>query len=267
MAPPTCGLSTETTRPSWRLRPETTTWLGGRTDQAWTGGPPPTNQNYVGSYSFEMGNVAGVPTVNADCGVVGGNGRVFFNGMHVSGARGNTNGTFPAACALGPGLTETERALEFHIFQLTACHLGGSPPPPPPAPLPVVTYYRDYNAICQSGERVRWAPFYWQSVVPAGTSVSFRAATADTQALLPASPPAVPPVTAAVGTAASTVAAPAWDCQGCPALPVTVDSQLTTDTATSSKSWLRIYMKFNPTGSLTPALTAWRQVYDCVPVE
>jgi hypothetical protein len=71
-----------------------------------------------------------------------------------------------------------------------------------------------------------------------------------------------------VGTAsATTVPASAWDCQGCPAAPVSVDSQLLADTLVPSASWLRIYMTFNPTATTSPALTSWRQVYDCVPAE
>ncbi|HSO37734.1 MAG TPA: hypothetical protein VLT33_34645, partial [Labilithrix sp.] len=246
----------------------TTVWLGGQTSNAWSGGPPPTNQDFTGSYSFEMGNVATVPTPAVNCGVPGGFGRVFFNGMHVSPTRGTTSGTFPGSCNLGPGLTEAERAFEFHIFQLTACQLGGSPPPPAAPPLPTTTYFRDYQAVCGPGERVKWAPFYWQGVIPAGTSINFRAATADMPGLLPAVTPfPTAPASANVATASATVTAPTWDCQGCPATPVTVESQLQTDTGTLSKEYLRIYMKFNPSGTVGPILNAWRQVYDCIPAE
>ncbi len=251
---------------------QTTTWLGGQTSSNWTGGNPPTNQDFVGSYSFEMGNNAGAPTVNADCGAPGGHGRVFFNGMHVSPTRGNTGGTFPGACSLGGGLTEMEKALEFHLFQLTACQLGGAPPPPSAPPLPTTIFTRDYQAKCQAGFRVKWAPFYWQGLFLGGSSINFSAATADTQGALPAAPP-IPgaPMTAALATTAGSVLAPTWDCQGCQILPtpqpVSVDSQLQADTGTPSKEWLRIYMKFNPTGVVTPILTSWRQVYDCVPAE
>lgn len=251
---------------------QTTTWLGGQTTNVWTGGNPPTNQDFVGSYSFEMGNSASVPTVNADCGSPGGHGRVFFNGMHVSPTRGNTSGTFPGACSLAAGLTEMEKALEFHIFQLTACQLGGAPPPPSAPPLPTKVYTRDYQAVCNAGFRVKWAPFYWQGLFLGGSSINFSAATADTKAGLPAAPPVpAPPMTTAVATTAGSVLAPTWDCQGCQILPtpqpVSVDSQLLAGTGTPSKEWLRIYMKFNPTGVVTPVLTAWRQVYDCVPAE
>ena len=251
---------------------QTTVWLGGQTNNMWSGGPPPTNQDFLGSYSFEMGNVAGAPTVNADCGAPGGHGRVFFNGMHVSPPRGDTAGTFPGSCSLASGLTEVEKALEFHLFQLTACQLGGAPPPPSAPPLPTVTFTRDYQAVCEPGFRVKWAPFYWQGIFLGGTSIDFSAATADTQGALPAAPPIpAPPTTAVVATTGGSVTTPTWDCQGCQTLPtpqpVSVDSRLMADTGTPSKEWLRIYMKFNPTGTVSPILSSWRQVYDCVPAE
>jgi hypothetical protein len=210
--------------------------------------------------------------VDVACGPSGGRGRFFYNGMHVSPTRGATGGTFPGSCALATGLTEAEKALEFHIFQLTQCQLGGSPPPPPPVPLVPITYSRDYQAICPVGTRVKWAPFYWESDVPATTSIKFQAATSDNPATLPVVPPAGPvpgpPITANVGTSTPPgTAAPAWACTGCPPTPVSVDSQLLADTATPSGIYLRVFITFNPNGSASPTLLSWRQVYDCVPAE
>lgn len=243
---------------------QTTQWLRGEQNNNWGANP---GGDYALSYSFEtpIGAAAG-----ATCG------RVIYNGMHVaqpripSSAYPTSSHTFPTSCDLSFGLTSEEKALEYQFFQLTACQLGGSvppPPPPPPLPLPVVNYQRDYLGVCGPGERVKWGPLYWQSVIPPGTSVDFRAATASTIAALPPSPPAAAPTTAAVGKAASTVLAPAWDCQGCPGSPVSVDSQLITQTGTPSKEYLRVYMTFNPTASIPPTLLSWRQIYDCVPAE
>jgi hypothetical protein len=250
----------------------TTTWIRGETSNNWAGNP---GGNYALSFSFEMGKVGTTPTLNAECGVTDGHGRVMFNGMHVAQTRTPypASGTFPGACNLGFALTPEEKALEYQLFQLTACQLGGAtppPPPPPPVPLPVVNYQRDYQAVCGPGERVKWGPLYWQSVIPPGTSISFRAATADTVAALPSSPPAGAPTTAAVGTANATVLAPAWDCTGCsasPPAPVTVDSQLQADTMKPSAEFLRVFMRFTPTATVPPTLLSWRQVYDCVPAE
>ncbi|MDB4933821.1 MAG: Tryptophan synthase alpha chain [Labilithrix sp.] len=248
------------------LVPDPTTtieWIRGQQSNNWAGQPA---GDFTFSYSFEtpVGAAAG-----STCG------RVIYNAMHVAdprvagGSPISTAKNFPADCVLGFPLTPEEKALEYQFFQLTACQLGGASVPPPvvPPPLPVVTYQRDYQAVCNPGERVKWGPLYWQSVVPPTTSIEFRAATAGTVAALPPSPPAVAPTTALVGTASSTVVAPAWDCNGCPGSSVTVDSQLAAQTATQSKEFLRVFMTFNPTGSVAPTLLSWRQVYDCVPAE
>lgn len=241
-------------------------WIRGQTSNNWGSQP---NGDYSLSFSFETPVGA---AANASCG------RVLFNDMHVS--LGRVSGIasypipgtkrFPTDCSLGAPLSAEEKALEFQFFQLTACQLGGSippPPPPPPAPLPVVTFQRDYMGVCGAGERVKWGPLYWQSEVPPLTSIEFRAATASTIAALPATPPAAAPITAAVGKATATVLTPAWDCNGCPANPVSVDSQLITQTGSPSKEYLRVFMTFNPTASVPPTLLAWRQIYDCVPAE
>ncbi|MDB4944633.1 MAG: Tryptophan synthase alpha chain [Labilithrix sp.] len=241
-------------------------WIKGRMSNDWGPGAPPGNpsnaSNYALSFSFET------PFPGGTCGG-GGTGRVVYNGMHVNPARGTT-GTFPGSCNFSLPLSPEEKALEFQLFQLTACAIGGGTapaPPPPPPPLQSITFERTYQAICGVGERVKWAPFYWEALIPPSTSIEFRAATADTLAALPAAPPAGAPTTAAVGTANATVLAPTWDCSGCPATPVTVDAQLKADTGTPSKEWLRIYMKLNPTAIIPPVLYSWRQLYDCVPAE
>jgi hypothetical protein len=248
---------------------QTTTWIRGETANDWAGDP---TGDFALSFSFEMGKVGAVPTVNADCGSPTGHGRVIYNGMHVSQSRAPwpASGNFPASCNLAGALTPEEKALEYQLFQLTACQLGGASPPPPPLPPPplaAVVYTRDYAGSCATGERVKWGPFYWESVIPPGTSIKFDAATADTIPALPAAPAAGAPTTANVGTASATVLPPAFDCTGCPAAPVTVESQLIADTATKSKAFLRVYMKFNPTATVSPSLLSWRQVYDCVPAE
>jgi hypothetical protein len=70
------------------------------------------------------------------------------------------------------------------------------------------------------------------------------------------------------------VASPAWDCDGCGTAPVTVDYHLRTDTPapnSASKTWLRVFMTFTPDNTTSPpsspTLTAWRQLYDCIPAE
>lgn len=138
---------------------------------------------------------------------------------------------------------------------------------PPPSPR---IFVRDYQAVCPPATRVQWQLFRWQAGVPAGASIDFRAATADTQSALPAAPPPAAPTTVPIGQANSTnspIAGPVtWRYETAPpgATPVPVSERLATDGAgQSSKEWLRVYMIFNG-----PAiLYQWQQLYDCVPAE
>lgn len=239
-------------------------WLRGSTN--WSTVPA---GNHTMSYSFET--PFGAP---ATCG------RVLHNGMHVSEGRdgsrrprdyGNKNNRFdparkdfPANCVLNYALTEEEKALEYQLFQLTACALGGAPPPPPPAPLSEVVFVRDYEGVCPVGFLPEWGFFYWQATIAPGTSIEFRAATADDQASLPAS--ALPaPSTVSAGLATTTVAEPNWgrDVES-------VGWHLANDPPgpkQDSKHWLRVFMKFKPIGAVAPVLNRWRMAYSCIPSE
>ena len=267
-------------QPRWQMNSvgsNATSWIRGLDN--WTAPAPdewtssPTG-NHTLSLTFET--PLGAPPAS-QCG------RFVANALHVSQTRQpvtvtNSTHRFPNFCtgypSPGPALTAEELALEYQLFQLTACALVPPPPvvppPPPPIVLPVVNYQRDYFAVCGSGERVKWGPFYWQAIVPPTSSIVFNAATASSPGALPSSPPAAPPVTAVVGTAsATTTPITAQDCTGCPLSPTTVDSQLIAQTAGPSKEYLRVFMKFNPdvTQTLAPTLLSWRQIYDCVPAE
>jgi hypothetical protein len=238
-------------------------WIRGQTTNNWAGEPA---GDYSLSFSTEM-PVSGPPYC----------GRIIYNGMHVSQSRVTgapfpvpSTKQFPTDCDLTAGLTAEEKALEYQLFQLTACQLGGPPPPPPPPPptplAPSVTFTRDYEAVCPPSTRVVWRFFLWQASVPAGTSIGFRAATADTQAALPGAPP-VPglPTTVAIGTATTDTTPPgAWDSDA-----KTVDDHLRTDPSPPqvSKPWLRVYITLNTNTVVAPTLWQWRQVFDCVPAE
>lgn len=119
------------------------------------------------------------------------------------------------------------------------------------------TFTRDYVASCASGTRVAWRYFSWQAITPAGTSINFKAQSADTAALLGAATPVV-----GVGNAVppSTVT---WTTG-----PQTVDAALLA-AGGQSKAYLRVTATLNPSAdnSLAPTLTNWREVYDCVPSE
>ena len=133
---------------------------------------------------------------------------------------------------------------------------------PPPSNL---TYTRDFQAVCEPGSKPVWQLYRWQASVPVGSLIDFSAATADTQAALPAT--AMPsPASVAIGTATPT---------NSPVLPITWANNTTDGGApvpvsaalaavgVTSKSWLRVYMNFNG----TPVLWQWQQLYDCVPEE
>ncbi len=240
---------------------KTTEWIRGHTTDNWAGNP---NGNLSYSFSFET------PLDAPHCGVAGGHGRVIYNGMHVSGTRHTGGGfpggkAFPANCNLSLGLTPEEKALEYQLFQLTACQLGGEPPPPPPTPLPTAYFTRDYEGVCTLGESPQWQFLFWQGNIPPGTSIEFRAATSDDPATFPATPPPPAPATVEAGTASTTVLAPAWGRDA-----NTVAWHLANDPPgppQKSKRYLRLYMTFNPMINIAPSLTAWRMTYSCVPNE
>jgi hypothetical protein len=206
-------------------------------------------------------------------------GRVELAMSHVSQylSSGNMSTAFPGGCpSASTAMTAQELAFEFLIFNSQAC-LGLVPtvPPPQPTGLPTVTFTRDYQAVCPAQTKVKWGVFYWEATIPGASSIAFRAATANTQALLPASPGTPPTATSrSIGNATTTVASPAWSCDGCPGAPVTVDYHLQNDVPTPdslSQDWLRVFMTFTPDNSTNPAssptLNAWRQTYDCVASE
>ena len=244
----------------------TVQWIRGHHTDGWGGQPAGT---YSNSFSYET------PITAADCGQPNGHGRVIYNGMHVSGSRHTGGGfpggkAFPGACNLAAPLTPEEKALEYQIFQLTACQLGGGAPPPVPVtPLPVIYYQLDYEGICPEGTGTfpEWTWVYWQSTTPLTSRIDFHVATADTQALLPAGPPTPGPNIIHVGEASGApVAAPAWATH---ASNGSIAQQLLTEASATPKSkrWLRLFLTFVPDGATPPTLEAWRVQFSCVPVE
>ncbi|MDB4944634.1 MAG: hypothetical protein JWP97_4168 [Labilithrix sp.] len=229
-----------------------TSWFSGQT--SYTGAGAGTQHNMI---SFDT--PVSAPAANR-CG------RAVLPFMHVSSLSSNT---FPANCGTVPAaLTGQELTFEYMMWQSMTCispsTVPPTAPPPtppgPPTPLSPITFTRDYQAVCPVGTRVKWQFFYWQDL-PLGGTIDFRAATADTQAMLPGAPAAAP-VTVPIGTASAAVLPPSWgqDAQ-------TVSDHLKLEGATVSKDWLRVFITFNPLGPLAPVLYAWRQTYDCVPAE
>lgn len=133
-----------------------------------------------------------------------------------------------------------------------------------------LTAIRDYSAVCPPGNSVVWQLFRWQAAVASG-SIDFRAATASTQAALPATPVAAP-TTVPIGSATaanSPLAGPeVWVNDTSAGVPVTVAQHLKIDgNNTVSQQWLRVFMTFNPTAGTSPRLDQWQQLFDCVPAE
>jgi hypothetical protein len=217
----------------------------------------PGDGNAVASFWFNTPTTA---SAGSYCG------RIVYNDMHVSASRssnltggGSAGTTFPGACSSAT-LTSEELALEYEMFQLSACGLGTMvpappPPPPPPPPLMSTTFTRLFQANCSPGFTVRWGFFEWEAQIPAGTSISFTAQTApDGTSGMPGAFGA--PVNVATATTTSTMFAKS---------PNAVDTDLTMAGQTS-KDWLEVEMTLNPGGTTnSPVLTTWQQLYDCVP--
>lgn len=140
----------------------------------------------------------------------------------------------------------------------------------PPADLTVV---RDFEAVCGPGTAPVWQLFRWKAAVPAGTSIAFRAATADDPSTLPTTPAAAPatvPIGSATPTNSPAAGPVVWvndTNPGPPVSPVPVSKRLADIAGTGSKRWLRVFMTFNPTAASSPRLDEWQQLYSCVPSE
>jgi hypothetical protein len=173
-----------------------------------------------------------------------------------------TSGTsFPLRCRNGD-LSAQEKALEFMLFDLTACVSPDSwvPPTPTTAFYPV-TFVQDFTSTCGKGQRPAWREFNWQDAIPTTASIAFTAQTADTLAALPGAQ--------VVNVAAPTTGTvlPAWD---------TAFLDTTTGGVFKaamppviSKNILRMNITLNPTTDkkAAPTLITWRVQYDCVDAE
>jgi len=153
---------------------------------------------------------------------------------------------FPDWCSTVP-LTPQERALEFLIFDLSAC-VQPTNPPLPPYQTPV-TFVRDYEGSCPAGKGPVWHFFDWETVTPKDSSIDFTVQTAATQPLLAPAPSV---------SLASVSGAPVVTWTG-----ADVSQALAPGT---SQAWLRVNITLRPSSDHldAPTLTAWRQAYDCV---
>jgi hypothetical protein len=254
-------------------------WLRGVKTDNWTS--TPTGDISL-SLSVDTNSTGMVPTLLADGGAGAGCGRVVVNTIHVDTTRGSASGEFPTECNLGAGLSPNEAAFEYLVFVLSSCAIGGPPivPSAPPAPTPPPTlssstFTREYRAVCGVGESPKWSFFNWQAVIPSGTSIVFSAQTAaDVGGVAGAYGASVP-----LGTASTTTPPGVWVTQappcavndhllnlasfGSPARPECAGAT----PAQQSQAWLKVTMTLNPSGSVSPVLQSWQQLYDCVPSE
>jgi hypothetical protein len=168
---------------------------------------------------------------------------------------------FPLTCRNGD-LSAQEKALEFMLFDLTACVSPDSWTPPAPTTVyNSVTFTQDFTSTCGQGQHVVWREFDWQDQIPSSASIDFSAQTANTAAALASAQS----VTLAHSTASTS--APSWDA----ALLDTKTGGVfgAASPAVVSKNLLRVTITLNPTTDkkASPTLTSWKVQYDCVDAE
>jgi hypothetical protein len=162
------------------------------------------------------------------------------------------------ACVAAGGVCNTAGSPGDCCNGLTCPGVGGTCFNPTSIVYTPQTYTREFIGTCPSGTKAVWRFFQWQSTIPANTSVAFSAQTkqlvTDTYA---------PAVALGIGSATTTTPSMTW-AHG----PLTVDDTLIA-AGLVSKAYLLVTMKFTPNaaGTATPALSAWQQLYDCVPAE
>lgn len=137
------------------------------------------------------------------------------------------------------------------------CASGRCVEPPPLARYQPATFVRDFHAECPEGTLPRWKFLEWKAQLPEGTSITFTAASAPTRAELDDAGEvdlhtAVPPAPATWTT---------WGTDDADS----IDAKLA-EGGYLTHEWLRVGMTLNPDDGLvlTPTLSQWRLVYDCV---
>jgi hypothetical protein len=155
-----------------------------------------------------------------------------------------------AADELAP-LRPEELAFEYLLFSTTQC-LGEVVAPPTPAALPMRTYSRVFHAECASTEQVEWKLFSIQATIPEGTAVYVAAKTADTEHGLEAA--------SWVNPAGFDRTTTTWTSS-----EHTLDwSFRNAEPPGVSREWLQLILTLRPDGSVSPIVSEWRLVYNCV---
>jgi hypothetical protein len=168
---------------------------------------------------------------------------------------------FPLTCRNGD-LSAQEKALEFMLFDLTACvSPDGFVPPTPTIQYDPVTFTQDYQAVCGHGKRPVWREFDWQNAIPDTASIEYAAQTADTV------PGFVTAPRVKLGRMTKSTTPPGWDVAILDAK--TSGAFKSVNPPVVSRSLLRIAITLYPTSDkkASPTLTHWKVQYDCVDAE
>ncbi|HET9934210.1 MAG TPA: hypothetical protein VFQ35_26090 [Polyangiaceae bacterium] len=178
-----------------------------------------------------------------------------------AGGCSSTSSYFPLTCRNGT-LSAQEKALEFMLFDLTACVSPDSWTPPAPSTVyNPVTFTLDFSATCSGVLKPVWRELDWQASIPTGASIDFSGQTASTVAGL-ASAQSVK-----LGSATTSTALPAWDVA---VIETSTDGAFrTANPRIASASQFRLTVTLNPTSDqkASPTLSQWKVQYDCVDTE
>jgi hypothetical protein len=171
-------------------------------------------------------------------------------------AREWVRGCGDEADALNP-LSPEELAFEYLLFSTTQC-LGDTVVPTRVVSLPQRSYERIFEADCESTEHAQWRTFSLQATIPAGTSVSVSAQTADHEKELRDGK------VESVDVGTFTESTSTW-----------TTSEHTLDTyfrknlnpPDVSRRWLKLRLTLTPKGDVSPIISQWRVIFNCVPAE
>ncbi len=183
---------------------------------------------------------------------------------------------FPTACAKGT-LTPQEDALEFQLFDLSACVSPvGTPPPPPPSTTSIydpVTFTEDFTSSCPTDKHVAWRELDWYADIPNTASIVFSAQTVNPP--LDGGPPDYSSAQSVLLFDATMSSPSSGQPNG-----VLIDVNVPPDAAmpgafnaaappVSSQADLRLTITLNPTSDMkaSPTLIQWIVKSDCVPTE